>query len=133
MSSTKPFVYDVSRWGAFPNNDEAAHSISRASSGIFEYVMILENAGPAKSSCLKARETKLASGIQRDSGIKSVRGKAQMVQGGFGSVAHRAQGYTPVNGYQRTETQSRSMRAVAKAFPTAGHLASEVLLKKSKR
>lgn len=87
-------VYDISRWGRFPNNDEAAHyEFLCGSSGIpLHYCAeAFENDGTAASSLLKALKRSMAAEFSRALGDKVFRGKAQIVRLGFGSVAHRAQ------------------------------------------
>jgi DNA invertase Pin-like site-specific DNA recombinase len=79
-------VYDVSRWGRFPNSDEAAH-----------YEFLCRNAGvplhycaepfanddTPSSSILKALKRSMAAEFSRELGDKVTRGKTRLVQMGF--------------------------------------------------
>ncbi len=79
-------VYDVSRWGRFSNNDEAAH---------YEYICTscgiplhycaenFVNDGTASSSLLKALKRSMAAEFSRELGEKIFRGKTRIVQLGF--------------------------------------------------
>jgi hypothetical protein len=79
-------VYDVSRWGRFPNNDEAAHyEYICSSSGIPLHYCAepFANDGTASSSLLKALKRIMAAEFSRELGEKVFRGKARIVQLGF--------------------------------------------------
>jgi DNA invertase Pin-like site-specific DNA recombinase len=79
-------VYDVSRWGRFPNNDEAAHyEYLCASSGIpLHYCAeLFVNDGTASNSLLKALKRSMAAEFSRELGEKVFRGKTRLVQMGF--------------------------------------------------
>lgn len=79
-------VYDVSRWGRFPNNDEAAHyEFLCHSSGIpLHYCAeTFANDGSTSSSLLKALKRNMAAEFSRELGDKVFRGKARIVQLGF--------------------------------------------------
>ena len=79
-------VYDVSRWGRFPNNDEAAHyEFLCQSSGIPLHYCAepFSNDGTATSSLLKALKRSMAAEFSRELGEKVFRGKARLVQMGF--------------------------------------------------
>ncbi|MFZ0796649.1 MAG: recombinase family protein [Terriglobales bacterium] len=79
-------VYDVSRWGRFPNNDEAAHyEFLCSSSGIpLHYCAeAFTNDGTASSSLLKALKRSMAAEFSRELGEKVFRGKTRLVQLGF--------------------------------------------------
>ncbi len=79
-------VYDVSRWGRFPNNDEAAHyEFLCYSSGIpLHYCAeLFANDGTASSSLLKALKRSMAAEFSRELGDKVFRGKTRIVQMGF--------------------------------------------------
>lgn len=79
-------VYDVSRWGRFPNNDEAAHyEFICQSSGIPLHYCAepFSNDGTATSSLLKALKRSMAAEFSRELGEKVFRGKARLVQMGF--------------------------------------------------
>jgi DNA invertase Pin-like site-specific DNA recombinase len=79
-------VYDVSRWGRFPNNDEAAHyEFLCSSSGIPLHYCAepFSNDGTASSSLLKALKRTMAAEFSRELGEKVFRGKTRIVQLGF--------------------------------------------------
>ena len=79
-------VYDVSRWGRFPNNDEAAHyEFLCSSSGIPLHYCAepFTNDGTASSSLLKALKRSMAAEFSRELGEKVFRGKTRLVQLGF--------------------------------------------------
>ena len=79
-------VYDVSRWGRFPNNDEAAHyEFLCQSSGVPLHYCAepFLNDGTATSSLLKALKRSMAAEYSRELGEKVYRGKARLVQMGF--------------------------------------------------
>jgi DNA invertase Pin-like site-specific DNA recombinase len=79
-------VYDVSRWGRFPNNDEAAHyEFLCHSSGIPLHYCAepFANDGTASSSLLKALKRSMAAEFSRELGDKVFRGKTRIVQLGF--------------------------------------------------
>jgi DNA invertase Pin-like site-specific DNA recombinase len=79
-------VYDVSRWGRFPNNDEAAHyEYLCASSGIPLHYCAehFVNDGTASNSLLKALKRSMAAEFSRELGEKVFRGKTRLVQMGF--------------------------------------------------
>lgn len=79
-------VYDVSRWGRFPNNDEAAYyEFLCSSSGIPLHYCAesFTNDGTASSSLLKALKRSMAAEFSRELGEKVFRGKTRIVQLGF--------------------------------------------------
>ncbi len=79
-------VYDVSRWGRFPNNDEAAHyEFLCSSSGIPLHYCAepFTNDGTASSSILKALKRSMAAEFSRELGEKVFRGKTRLVQLGY--------------------------------------------------
>jgi DNA invertase Pin-like site-specific DNA recombinase len=79
-------VYDVSRWGRFPNNDEAAHyEFLCSSSGIPLHYCAepFVNDGTASSSILKALKRSMAAEFSRELGEKVFRGKTRIVQLGY--------------------------------------------------
>jgi DNA invertase Pin-like site-specific DNA recombinase len=79
-------VYDVSRWGRFPNNDEAAHyEFLCSSSGIPLHYCAepFVNDGTASSALLKALKRSMAAEFSRELGEKVFRGKTRIVQLGF--------------------------------------------------
>jgi DNA invertase Pin-like site-specific DNA recombinase len=79
-------VYDVSRWGRFPNNDEAAYyEFICHSSGIPLHYCAepFVNDGTATSSLLKALKRSMAAEFSRELGDKVFRGKTRIVQMGF--------------------------------------------------
>ena len=79
-------VYDVSRWGRFPNNDEAAHyEFLCSSSGIPLHYCAepFTNDGTASSSILKALKRSMAAEFSRELGEKVFRGKCNLVSLGY--------------------------------------------------
>lgn len=79
-------VYDVSRWGRFPNNDEAAHyEYLCASSGIPLHYCAEQfvNDGTATNSLLKALKRSMAAEFSRELGEKVFRGKTRLAKMGF--------------------------------------------------
>ncbi len=79
-------VYDVSRWGRFPNNDEAAHyEFLCSSSGIPLHYCAepFANDGTAPSSLFKALKRSMAAEYSRELGEKVLRGKTRIAQLGF--------------------------------------------------
>jgi DNA invertase Pin-like site-specific DNA recombinase len=79
-------VYDVSRWGRFPNNDEAAHyEFLCSSSGIPLHYCAepFANDGTAPSSLFKALKRSMAAEYSRELGEKVIRGKTRIAQLGF--------------------------------------------------
>jgi DNA invertase Pin-like site-specific DNA recombinase len=79
-------VYDVSRWGRFPNNDEAAHyEFLCSSSGIPLHYCAepFANDGTASSSLLKALKRSMAAEFSRELGEKVFRGKTRLVKLGY--------------------------------------------------
>jgi len=85
-------VYDVSRWGRFVDNDEAAHyEFLCSSSGIPLHYCAeqFSNDGTVASSLLKAVKRSMATEFSRELGEKVFRGKSRLVQMGYwvGGVA----------------------------------------------
>src|SRR5579884_2656525 len=79
-------VYDVSRWGRFPNNDEAAHYeflCSNAGIPLHYCAEPFSNDGTASSFILKALKRSMAAEFSRELGDKVFRGKSRIVQLGF--------------------------------------------------
>jgi DNA invertase Pin-like site-specific DNA recombinase len=79
-------VYDVSRWGRFPNSDEAAHyEFLCASSGIPLHYCAepFSNDYTATSSLIKALKRSMAAEFSRELGDKVAKGKTRLVQMGF--------------------------------------------------
>jgi DNA invertase Pin-like site-specific DNA recombinase len=79
-------VYDVSRWGRFPNNDEAAHyEFICSSSGIPLHYCAepFANDGTASSALMKALKRSMAAEFSRELGDKVFRGKTRIVELGF--------------------------------------------------
>ena len=79
-------VYDVSRWGRYPNNDEAAYyEFICSSSGIPLHYCAepFANDGTAMSSLLKALKRSMAAEFSRELGEKVFRGKSRLVQLGY--------------------------------------------------
>jgi DNA invertase Pin-like site-specific DNA recombinase len=89
-------VYDVSRWGRFPNNDEAAYyEFLCSSSGIPLHYCAepFTNDGTASSSLLKALKRSMAAEFSRELGEKVFRGKTRIVQLGFWVGGSAGYGY----------------------------------------
>lgn len=79
-------VYDVSRWGRFVNNDEAAYyEYLCSSSGIPLHYCAepFTNDGTVSSSLLKALKRSMAAEFSRELGEKVFRGKTRLVELGF--------------------------------------------------
>jgi DNA invertase Pin-like site-specific DNA recombinase len=79
-------VYDVSRWGRYPNNDEGAYyEFICASSGIpLHYTAEpFANDGTAMSSLVKALKRTMAAEYSRELGEKVFRGKSHLVRLGY--------------------------------------------------
>jgi DNA invertase Pin-like site-specific DNA recombinase len=79
-------VYDVSRWGRFPNNDESAYyEFLCFNSGIPLHYCAepFSNDGTATSSLLKALKRSMAAEFSRELSEKVIRGKTRLVQLGF--------------------------------------------------
>lgn len=91
-------VYDVSRWGRYPNSDEAAHyEYICSSSGIPLHYCAepFANDGTATSSLLKSLKRSMAAEFSRELGDKVFRGKTRIVQLGYWV------GGSPGYGYRR--------------------------------
>lgn len=89
-------VYDVSRWGRFPNNDEAAHyEFLCSNSGIPLHYCAEQftNDGTAHSSLIKALKRIMAAEFSRELGEKVFRGKTRLVQLGFWVGGQAGYGY----------------------------------------
>jgi len=89
-------VYDVSRWGRFPNNDEAAHyEFLCSSSGIPLHYCgePFVNDGTASSSILKALKRSMAAEFSRELGEKVFRGKCHLVSLGYWVGGREGCGY----------------------------------------
>jgi len=89
-------VYDVSRWGRFPNSDEAAHyEYLCSSSGIPLHYCAepFSNDGTASSSILKALKRSMAAEYSRELGEKVFRGQSHLVQLGFRMGGPAGYGY----------------------------------------
>jgi DNA invertase Pin-like site-specific DNA recombinase len=79
-------VYDVSRWGRYPNNDEAAHYefLCQSFGAPLHYCAeTFANDGTVSSSLLKAMKRSMAAEFSRELGDKVFRGKTRIVQMGF--------------------------------------------------
>ena len=79
-------VYDVSRWGRFPNSDEAAHyEFLCSDSGIPLHYCAepFANDGTTSSSLLKSLKRSMAAEFSRELGEKVTRGKTRLVELGF--------------------------------------------------
>jgi DNA invertase Pin-like site-specific DNA recombinase len=91
-------VYDVSRWGRYPNSDEAAHYeyICSSSGKPLHYCAEpFANDGTAISSLLKSLKRSMAAEFSRELGDKVFRGKTRIVRLGFWV------GGSPGYGYRR--------------------------------
>jgi len=89
-------VYDVSRWGRFPNNDEAAHyEFLCHSSGIPLHYCAepFSNDGTATSSLLKALKRSMAAEFSRELSEKVFRGKTRIVRLGYWVGGRPGYGY----------------------------------------
>jgi DNA invertase Pin-like site-specific DNA recombinase len=89
-------VYDVSRWGRYPNNDEAAHyEFICSSSGIPLHYCAepFVNDGSASSSLLKALKRSMAAEFSRELSEKVHRGKTRIVGLGFWVGGQAGYGY----------------------------------------
>jgi DNA invertase Pin-like site-specific DNA recombinase len=79
-------VYDVSRWGRFPDNDEAAHYeflCSRSGIPLHYCAEQFKNDGTPSSSLLKALKRNMAAEFSRELGERVFRGKARLVRMGY--------------------------------------------------
>lgn len=79
-------VYDVSRWGRYPNSDEAAHyEYICSSSGIPLHYCAepFANDGTATSFLWKSLKRSMAAEFSRELGDKVFRGKTRIVQLGY--------------------------------------------------
>jgi len=79
-------VYDVSRWGRFPNSDEAAHYeflCSNAGIPLHYCAEQFPNDGTISSYLLKTLKRTMAAEFSRELGEKVFRGKARLVGIGF--------------------------------------------------
>ncbi len=89
-------VYDVSRWGRYPNNDEAAHyEFLCSSSGIPLHYCAepFANDGSASSSLLKALKRSMAAEFSRELSEKVHRGKSRIVGLGYWVGGQAGYGY----------------------------------------
>ena len=79
-------VYDVSRWGRFADNDEAAHYeflCRRAGIQVHYCAEQFANDGSVSSSILKALKRTMAAEYSRELGVKTYAGKKRLVELGF--------------------------------------------------
>ena len=79
-------VYDVSRWGRFADNDEAAHYeflCRRAGIQVHYCAEQFANDGSVSSSILKALKRTMAAEYSRELGVKVYARKKRLVQLGF--------------------------------------------------
>lgn len=79
-------VYDVSRWGRYPNGDEAAHYeflCFRAGMRLHYCAEPFVNDGSAVGSLLKALKRSMAAEFSRELGEKVFRGKQRLVELGY--------------------------------------------------
>jgi DNA invertase Pin-like site-specific DNA recombinase len=83
---TAILVYDISRWGRFADNDEAAHYeflCRRAGIQVHYCAEQFANDGSLSSSLLKALKRTMAAEYSRELGVKVYAGKKRLVQLGF--------------------------------------------------
>ena len=89
-------VYDVSRWGRFPNSDEAAHYeflCTRSGVPLHYCAEPFANDETPSSSILKALKRSMAAEFSRELGDKVFRGKSRLVQMGFWVGGQPGYGY----------------------------------------
>jgi len=79
-------VYDISRWGRFPNNDEGAHYefvCTQAGIPLHYCAESFANDGTPSSSLLKALKRSMAAEFSRELSEKVFRGKSRLVRMGY--------------------------------------------------
>ncbi len=89
-------VYDVSRWGRFPNNDEGAHYefvCTQAGIPLHYCAESFVNDGTPSSSLLKALKRSMAAEYSRELSVKVFRGKCRLVGMGFWVGGQAGYGY----------------------------------------
>jgi len=89
-------VYDVSRWGRFPNNDEGAHYefvCTQAGIPLHYCAESFANDGTPSSSLLKALKRSMAAEYSRELSDKVFRGKCRLVQMGYWVGGQAGYGY----------------------------------------
>jgi DNA invertase Pin-like site-specific DNA recombinase len=89
-------VYDVSRWGRYPNKDEAAHYeflCFRSGIPLHYCAESFANDGTASSSLLKALKRSMAAEFSRELSEKVFRGKTRIVQLGYWVGGQAGYGY----------------------------------------
>ena len=89
-------VYDVSRWGRFPNNDEGAHYefvCTQAGVPLHYCAEPFDNDGTPSSSLLKALKRSMAAEFSRELSDKVFRGKIRLVQKGYWVGGQAGYGY----------------------------------------
>ena len=88
-------VYDVSRWGRFPNNDEGATEFVCTQAGIPLHYCAesFVNDGTPSSSLLKALKRSMAAEYSRELSDKVFRGKCRLVQMGYWVGGQAGYGY----------------------------------------
>lgn len=89
-------VYDISRWGRFPDSDEAAHYeflCSQAGIPLHYCAEPFVNDGTATSSILKALKRSMAAEFSRELSDKVHRGKSRIVKLGFWVGGQAGYGY----------------------------------------
>jgi DNA invertase Pin-like site-specific DNA recombinase len=89
-------VYDVSRWGRFPNNDEGAHYefvCTQAGIPLHYCAEPFANDGTPSSSLLKALKRSMAAEFSRELSEKVFRGKSRLVRMGYWVGAQPGYGY----------------------------------------
>jgi DNA invertase Pin-like site-specific DNA recombinase len=89
-------VYDISRWGRFPNNDEAAYYeflCAKAGIPLHYCAEPFRNDETAVSSLLKALKRSMAAEYSRELSEKVTRGKTRLVEMGFWTGGPPGYGY----------------------------------------
>ena len=89
-------VYDVSRWGRFPNNDEGAHYefvCTQAGIPLHYCAESFANDGTPSSSLLKALKRSMAAEFSRELSDKVFRGKCRLVRMGYWVGGQAGYGY----------------------------------------
>jgi DNA invertase Pin-like site-specific DNA recombinase len=96
---TQILVYDISRWGRFPDSDEAAHYeflCKRAGIAVHYCAEQFENDNSATSNLLKALKRTMAGEYSRELSVKISAGQRRLVemgywQGGYGPFGMQRQ------------------------------------------
>lgn len=111
-------VYDVSRWGRYPNSDEAAYYefvCFRSGIPLHYCAEPFQNDGTAFSSLLKALKRTMAAEFSRELGERVFRGKTRIVQLGYWV------GGQPGYGYRRLMVSAEGTPKVQMSFGEHKH------------